>query len=436
MVKWLFFTLMTWGSLSAFSQNLYFPPTESDEWDTLSPQRYHWCDTKIDSLYEFLEANNTKAFLLLIDGKIVLEQYFNGHDANASWYWASAGKSLTSFMVGLAQQDGYLSIYDATSSYLGNGWTSCSPEQEEKITIRHQLTMTSGLDDGVTDPHCTDVACLTFKANAGERWAYHNAPYTLLNGVIEAATGMSLNVYTNLKVKTVTGMTGLFVPSGYNNVFYSTARSMARYGLLILNNGDWNGRPIMTDQNYFHEMTHQSQDLNQSYGYLWWLNGYDSFMIPQSQFVFPGPLFTNAPTDSYAAMGKNGQFLNVVSGKNMIWIRMGDAPDNSDVPFLLNDQIWGYLNELNCHSVGIAETDFGKNQIRISPIPIQETINITSDEKIVLSELINAQGQIVLRTHPKNWNFEIETSNLLPGFYILRFKTGNGHHHSIKVIKN
>jgi len=66
---------------------LYFPPNSSGTWDTLSPAGMNWCENKIDSLYDFLESNNTKAFILLKNGKIVLEQYFNGHDASSFWYW-------------------------------------------------------------------------------------------------------------------------------------------------------------------------------------------------------------------------------------------------------------------------------------------------------------------------------------------------------------
>lgn len=143
-------------------------------------------------------------------------------------------------------------------------------------------------------------------------------------------------------------MTGLFVPSGYNNVFYSNARSMARYGLLILNKGVWNTTPILTDTSYFNAMVNSSQSLNQSYGYLWWLNGKSSFMIPQSQFIFPGFMAPDAPSDMIAALGKNGQFINVIPSLNIVWIRMGDSPESTDVSFLLNNQIWTYINRLSC----------------------------------------------------------------------------------------
>ncbi|MEY3126358.1 MAG: hypothetical protein RL273_487, partial [Bacteroidota bacterium] len=218
------------ASRFCFSQALYFPPNTGNNWDTLSPSALNWCPTKIDSLYAFLDLNNTKSFILLKNGKIVLEKYFGTHTQNSNWYWASAGKTLTAFMVGIAQQENHLSLSDTSSNYLGLGWTNCSPTQEEKITIRNQLTMTSGLDDASGDPDCTIDTCLEYFANAGSRWAYHNAPYTLLDSVISQATGMSLNSYFTQKVKNPIGMNGFYFYQDFNNVFFSTARSMARFG--------------------------------------------------------------------------------------------------------------------------------------------------------------------------------------------------------------
>ena len=340
----------------AFSANaqLYFPSNSSSVWDTVSPASLGWCQTNIDSMYSFLDSNNTKAFILLKDGKIVLEEYFDGHTPSSNWYWASAGKTLTAFMVGIAQQENYLSITDTTSTYLGQGWTSCSPLQEEKISIWHQLTMTSGLDDGVADPYCTIDTCLTYFSDAETRWAYHNAPYTLLDQVMENATGQTLNSYTTQKLKDPIGMTGFYVQQAFNNVFFSTARSMARFGLLILNNGNWDGTQIMTDTNYFNNMVTTSQNLNESYGYLWWLNGKNTYMLPQTQFVFNGSISPNAPNDMIAALGLNAQYINVVPSQNMVWIRMGNAPDNSLVPTALNDDIWKYINDLDCIPTAIS----------------------------------------------------------------------------------
>jgi hypothetical protein len=184
--KLLFILLVSLGINKALTaQNLYFPPiSNSANWDTISPESLGWCVSNIDSLYGFLEQQNTKAFIVLKDGKIALEKYFGTFTKDSIWYWASAGKSLTSFLIAKAQEEGFLKITDTSSKYLGVGWTDCTLQQENKISILNQITMTTGLDDGVTDNHCTDKSCLIFKANAGTRWAYHNAPYTLLEKVI------------------------------------------------------------------------------------------------------------------------------------------------------------------------------------------------------------------------------------------------------------
>ncbi len=334
------------GCLSArlISQNLYFPPLTGGTWETTDPVRLGWDTTGVDSLYHLLESENTRAFILLQDGRIAFEKYFGTFGRDSAWYWASAGKTLTALLVGIAQREGYLTIHDTTSRWLGNGWTSCPPAKEAMITVRHQLTMSSGLDDAVPDPYCTEPGCLQYRADAGTRWAYHNGPYTLLDSVVRSATGRTLNQYFQTRVASKTGMTGVFLKSGYNNVFYSTPRSMARFGLLILNGARWDTTAVLGDTSYFHAMVNTSQALNLSYGYLWWLNGKPTYMLPQTQFVFPGPLNPAAPPDMIAALGKNGQFINVVPGMNLVFIRMGDAPDGSLVPFTLNNMIWEKLN--------------------------------------------------------------------------------------------
>lgn len=431
-----FFTsiITTITAFNLNAQSLYFPPTAGNTWDTISPQSLGYCQSKIDSLYAFLDTTNTKAFILLKDGKIVLEKYFGTHTQSSVWQWASAGKTITSFMVGIAQQEGHLSINDTTSTYLGQGWTDCTPAQEERITIRHQLTMTSGLDDGVTDPFCTLDNCLIYKADAGTRWAYHNGPYTLLDGVVENAAGQTLNSFTTQKLKSPTGMTGTFAPVGYNNVFFSNARSMARFGLLILNNGNWNGNQILTDTAYFNQMTSTSQTLNKSYGYLWWLNGKQNFMIPSSQIVFPGSLIPNAPSDMISAMGKGGQFLNVIPSQNMVWVRMGEEPANSLVPFLLNDDIWQYVNDLLCATTGIDNQDNQNSFVQLFPNPGNEILNLKSDKQISKVEVFNMQGQIVKSLNTQNKEVSVIISELRNGLYFVKAILENGKIWTEKLI--
>ena len=65
-------TLFAFGALAGRTQSLYFPPTGSTIWETTAPETLGWCPERIDSLYEFLGSRNTKAFIVLKDGRIVL----------------------------------------------------------------------------------------------------------------------------------------------------------------------------------------------------------------------------------------------------------------------------------------------------------------------------------------------------------------------------
>jgi len=104
----------------------------------------------------------------------------------------------------------------------------------------------------------------------------------------------------------------------------------------------------MSDTNYFNQILNTSQTFNESYGYFWWLNGKPSYMIPRIQLVFNGSITPNAADDLVSALGKNGQIINVVPSENLVWVRMGEAPDSSLVPRDLNIAIWNYINELPC----------------------------------------------------------------------------------------
>ncbi len=424
------------GNSRLQAQSIYFPPTTGTTWDTISPVSLGYCPENIDSLYNFLDVNNTKAFILLQDGKIVLEKYFGTHTATTPWQWASAGKTITAFMVGMAQQEGYLNIQDTTSQYLGNGWTDCTSAQEERITIRNQLTMTSGLDDGVPDHYCTLDTCLVYKADAGTRWAYHNGPYTLLDSVISVATGQSLNQYTTQKLKTPTGMTGSFVKVGYNNVYFSTARSMARFGLLMLNKGKWNTTPVMTDTTYFNELITPSQFLNLSYGYLWWLNGQSSFMVPTSQIVFPGMFSVNAPADMVAAIGSGGQFLNVIRSQNRVWLRMGDDPGNSAVPFLLNDDIWEYINRLPCTVSSDKELNTQASVVKMYPNPGKTDLYYQVARGLKRVGIMNVQGQEVASDWNNSEIGSLDVSGLVSGVYCVQFYFQDGQMISERWVKN
>lgn len=326
--------------------SLYFPPINGSSWETITLAELDWNSSSEQDLYDFLNENSTKAFVVLKEGKIAMEWYATDHNVDLPWYWASAGKTLTAFTTGIAQEDGYLNLTDKTSDYLGEGWTSLTSEKEDLITVWNQLTMTSGMD--YTKGDCKTPECLTYVADAGTRWSYHNAPYTLIQNVIENASQTTFETYFNTKIKNKIGMTGQWISSnGDNNVYWSTARSMARFGLLNLNNGVWDDVVILANQDFLSEMTNTTQDLNKSYGYLWWLNGKESAMLPSIETVFPIELIPNAPDDTYAGLGKNDQKLYVIPSENLVIVRMGEDPGyNVQGPSGFDNLLWEKINDV------------------------------------------------------------------------------------------
>jgi hypothetical protein len=262
-------------------------------------------------------------------------------------------------------------------------------------------------------------------ANAGTRWSYHNAPYTLLEAVIDSATGIPLNSFLTSELKEKTGMDGLYWPMGYNRVYLSTARSMARFGLLILNEGIWEQDTIMYDEDYFQDMVNTSQEYNLSYGYLWWLNGKETHMLPYTQFVFQGDIVPTAPPEMFSAQGKNDQKIYVVPSQNLVIIRMGNS---SGMPALasmsFNTKLWEEIMEVLCSTTNLDEPE-PHNHITIYPNPVKGTLNLDVPRQFISYRIsiFNTHGIKVKTCH----NIPtLDVSDLVPGIYYISVLNDNG----------
>ena len=179
-------------TIDAFVDEIYFPDLNSDAWETKSMTDLNWNEDSLIPLLEFLEGKNTKSFIILHNGKIVVEEYFNNHTTNSIWYWASAGKTLTSTLSGIAQDENLININNKVSDYLGENWTSLSPEKENLITCKNLLSMNSGLDDNLGED--VSSANLKYVADANKRWAYHNV-YVKMQDVIAEASNQTFTNY-------------------------------------------------------------------------------------------------------------------------------------------------------------------------------------------------------------------------------------------------
>ena len=153
-------------------------------------------------------------------------------------------------------------------------------------------------------------------------------------------------------------------------------------------------------------------------------------MVPTSQIVFPGSYAPDAPDDMYAGIGKNGQIMSIAPTAGLVVIRMGDAPDSSEVPFILCNQIWQYINNLDCN---LATVGTDKKSIAIYPNPSDNNIHIAnlSDENFDV-EIENLLGAIVLKKSNQN---TIDISHLHKGIYMITITQG-AKIYTKKLIKN
>jgi CubicO group peptidase (beta-lactamase class C family) len=323
-------------------ETMYFPSNTNNVWETKSVSSLEWNQNAIQPLKDFLVQKNTKSFMILVNGRIVMEEYFNGHNSSAEWEWNSAGKTLVAATTGIAQKEGLVNISNKASDYLGTAWTNMTLPKENLITVRNLLTMTSGIDDTnqlVIKPN------LTYVADAGTRWAYGNVFQKLID-VVSQSSNQNFETYFNTKLKNKIGMDGFWNFGAIFSIYHSTTRSMARFGILALNNGKWNSEQII-NESFFNESTASSQSINPSYAYLWWLNGKANYMIPTEQTVYQGSLVPNAPADMYAAMGAGDQRIYVIPSKKMIVIRMGETSDPANPNFAVSgfdNALWEKIN--------------------------------------------------------------------------------------------
>lgn len=308
---------MVMGSMT--EAELYFPPVAGDDWQTVTPEEAGWDAARLEEALDFAGGLNSTAVVVLHRGRILAERYWRGWDRHRAAAIASCQKSITAILTGIAQHQGALRITDRVTDHLGRGWTRATPAQEEAITLRHLLTMTSGLDDR-----------LAFEAAPGGRWYYNTPAYYRVKAVIEKATGASLAGYTRRVLWDRIGMQDsswvgelLDAPPGQQH--RASVRDMARFGLLVLARGRWDGDMIVEDGAYLDDALSTSQDLNPAYGYLWWLNGKASYVLPGRNRRGDGALIDAAPADLVAALGAGDKKIYVVPSLQLVVARHGDA---------------------------------------------------------------------------------------------------------------
>jgi len=298
---------------STFAQSV-FPGAD---WDTAPPASQGVDADGLEKARAWLESHNSKSGAVIRNGRIIAEWYFGGADKNSKFAAYSTSKSLSSMATGLAIADGKLALDHTVGKYIPDA----APDSKRTVTVKQLLSMTSGVHNDPTIVTREDLFSFALKTAAmdfepGMKWDYNNTGLSLLSPVFQKATGKQIDDFLNERLFTPIGMRssdwtwerrdGYALP--YSGC-HTTARSLGRIGLLVLHHGKWNDKQVVPAA-WLAESIAPSQDLNKSYGYLWWNNTTNKW--------------PNVPKDAYAALGKWDNNIFVAPSLDLVVIRQSD----------------------------------------------------------------------------------------------------------------
>jgi CubicO group peptidase (beta-lactamase class C family) len=284
---------------------------DTSEWTFSTPEEH---GLNPDVLYAGLstleETGLVTSLLIIRDGVIVVEDYFNGADEQTSANVFSTSKSILSALVGIALREGYIESLDQTlGELLPSLFGSIDDPAKSEVTLRHLLTMTSGLEWVDDFPY--------FEAFESENWIesvwsypmieepgniynYNTGLTHTMSAILTEATGMSTCEFAYQYLFDPLGITVEHWSTDPQDYYFGgthlflTPRELAKFGLLYIAEGQWEGEQIVPEE-WIRDSTHYS-GLGDAdyYGYWWWLgdiSGYQAIRAlghgGQTIFIFP-----------------------------------------------------------------------------------------------------------------------------------------------------
>lgn len=309
---------------------------EAEPW--LMAESYNTYNLKDEQLVN-LTKTRTVAFLVAVDSAIIYESYWENHEKDSYSNSFSMAKSIVSLLVGCAIDDGFIeSIDQPVSAFI----PEFSEGEKSKITIRHLLTMSSGLswDEAYSSLFSTTTQAYygkflrdlvldqTVINEPGKQFNYLSGDTQILALILTEATGKTVSEYMSEKIWSKIGAEhdafwSLDREDGIEKAyccFNSNARDFARIGRLILNRGQWNGAQVVSDE-YLDITLKPTQYLSdkelngvptERYGHKWW------FTFHRGHNVI-------------YARGIMGQYIFIAPELNMVAVRLGHIRSNERV---------------------------------------------------------------------------------------------------------
>ena len=290
----------------------------------------------------------TRSVIVIYKDKIIAEKYADGFDKNSKILGWSMTKSLTATYFGILQKQGK---FDIMKPALIAEWTN---DERSKITTNDLLHMNSGLEWEEDYGKISDVTKMLFieedmtksqinKPLVGKpnnTWNYSSGTTNLLSGILRKQFKTHQEYldfwYSSLFDKigmhsaiVETDMSGNFVGSSYG---WATTRDWAKFGLLYLHKGNWNGEQIF-DESWAKYVSTPTNSSSGQYGAQFWLNA--------------GGRFPNAPKDMFYASGYQGQMVAIFPSHDLVIVRMGLKEDPE---FDFNGLLSGVVSSITAKS--------------------------------------------------------------------------------------
>lgn len=290
---------------------------------------YKELNKAVNNSFSNNEIKKTRALLVLYKDNIIAEKYAEGFDKDSKLLGWSMTKSITATIYGILQSQGKLNINDKAAV---DSWKN---DDRAAITINDLLHMNSGLAWDEDYDNISDVTKMLFLAEdmskiqeekeltgkTNESWNYSSGTTNLLSGLLKKQFN-SQQEYLDFWYRSLidkigmhsmlieTDLSGNFVGSSYG---WATPRDWAKFGLLYLHKGNWNGVQIF-DKSWVDYVATPTNTSEGQYGAHFWLNA--------------GGYYPDAPRDIFSANGFQGQRVFIIPSTEMVIVRMGLAGDD------------------------------------------------------------------------------------------------------------
>ena len=328
-------------SVSASASQMSEPPTPEpkpsvdNSWKPDTPENHNMNPETFAQLHEALSGSTVYAMVTAKDGVLIDEYYQDGYDETNAFALHSCSKSFTSALVGIALEQGLIDNIDQPLSDYLPQVLELADTDKQKITLRHLLTHTTGLEwyewgggqsnwrEFRSAPNWVDyILGQRLVTQPGERFNYGTGATHLMAAALEQAVGTDALTF---------GKEHLFEPLGMDSVQWGTdpqgiidggngiimtARDAARFGQLYLNGGVWNGKQLISAEWLEQSTSVQNAGPGGStgkYGLSWWVRPFGDY-------------------DTYYAFGAWGQYIFVVPELNLVTVIASASPQDSYLP--------------------------------------------------------------------------------------------------------